>query len=99
MLSIYSSIKRAIRDLLSLMLSFLIKFALAHPALKAWALTFVFRIPVLDDWLYRFAVSKGLVAANMPVMRSTDPIKLTPRAHLIYVDLKAAIEKRNMRAR
>ena len=97
MLSIFLSIKRAIKGLLGPILARLIQFVLAHPALKAWALTFVFRYPMLEEWLYRFAVSKGLLNAGITIQRFSDPSSLTPKALLIYADLKAAIERQNRR--
>ena len=56
--------------------------------------------PALEERLYKFAVSTGLVKLKMPmpIIRSIDPLKLTPKANLIYIDLKAAIKQHNKRA-
>jgi len=89
------SIKRGIGGLLSPILAGLIHFALAHPTLKARALTLVFGYPALGQWLYKFAVARRMVTGSMYVQSSSYPSKLTSNARLIYADLKAAIKQHN----
>ena len=88
------TIKRRIRTLLSPILARLIHFALAHPALKAWALTCVYRYPALESWLYRFAVARGITGGTTMQIYS-ELSSLTPSALCIYAYLKAAIERHN----
>jgi hypothetical protein len=95
--SIPWTLKRGIGGLLSLILGRLIHFALAHPTLKARALTLVLGYPALEEWLYRFAVARGLVTGATMIQIYPDPSRLTPSALLIYADLKAAIVRHNKR--
>jgi hypothetical protein len=96
MFSIVSgSIKRGIGAILDPILARMILFSLARPRIKACALMLVFRIPVLNRWLHTFAVSRGLTAKAMISQNPLYPAGLTPRARIIYDDLKAAIELRN----
>jgi hypothetical protein len=93
--SIPRTIKRGIGGLLNPILACLIHFAMAHPKLKARALTLLFRYPTLEVWLYRFAVTRGIVTGGITMRISSDPSKLTPSALIIYADLKSAIERHN----
>lgn len=95
--SIPRTFKHGIGALLSPILARLIHFALVHPTLKARALTLVFRYPALEEWLYRFALARGLASGTMIVNTPSDSPKLTPSALMIYADLKAAIEQHNKR--
>lgn len=93
MFSIVSGgIKRGIGAILGSILASMIQFTLAHPRIKACALMLVFRIPVLNRWLHTFAVSRGLTAKAMISQNPPYPAGLTPKARIIYDDLKAAIE-------
>ena len=95
--SIPQTIRRRIGGLLSPILARLIQFTLAHPTLKTRALDCIFRYPVLEEWLYRFAVEGGLVTRCMTVRAYSDPSKLTPNARIIYNNLKSAIELHDKR--
>jgi hypothetical protein len=93
--SIPQIIKRSIGGLLSPILARLVHFALAHPTLKAWALTWVCRYPALESRLYRFASIRGLITSGATLQIYSDLSRLTPSALLIYADLKASIERYN----
>jgi hypothetical protein len=93
--SIPQTIGRRIGDLLSPILARLVHFALAHPTLKAWALTWVCRYPALESRLYRFASTRGLIKGGMAVQIYSDLSSLTPSALLIYTNLKSSIEQHN----
>jgi hypothetical protein len=87
------TIKRSIAGLLSPTLACLVRFALAHPRLRALALNCVYRYPVLESWLYRFSVASGIITGGMIVQTYSELSRLTPNALSIYADLKAAIER------
>jgi hypothetical protein len=91
--SIPLTIKRSFAGLLSFTLANFVRFALAHPKLKALALTWVYRYPALESWLYRFSVARGLINGGVIVQTYSDLSMLTPSALTVYTDLKAAIEK------
>ena len=91
--SIPSTIKCNIRVLLSSILARLVRFALAHPRLKASALAWVNRYPALESWLHRFSAAKGIIAGRVIVQEYSERSKLTPSALAIYDDLKSAIER------
>jgi hypothetical protein len=93
--SISQTIRRGTGVLLSPILARLMHFALAHPALKAWALSLVCRSPALESRLFRFAASRGITAGGNVAQVSPDYTRLTPCALRIYNDLKAAIEEHN----
>jgi|GEM_PF-1984587 len=93
--SVPLTVKRGIKGLLSLILACLIRFAVDHPLLKAWALTCVHRYPALRSWLYRFAVARGIIGGTS-VQIYSELSSLTPSARCIYADLKAAIERHNL---
>ena len=86
--------KRCIAGLLSPILAVLVRFALAHPELKALALTCVYRYPALESWLCGFAVAKGITGSVM-VQTYSELSSLTPNALCIYADLKNAVERHN----
>ena len=88
-----STIKCSIRVLLSSILARLVRFALAHPRLKASALSWVNRSPALESWLYRFSAAKGIIAGGVLVQDYSESSKLTPSALAIYADLKKALER------
>lgn len=92
--SIPLTTKRCIAGLLSPILATLVRFALAHPELKASALTCVYRYPALESWLYGFAVARG-ITGGVIVQTYSELSSLTPGALLIYGDLKNAVERRN----
>jgi hypothetical protein len=95
--SIPLTIKRGIAGLLSPILARLVRFALAHPKLKALALTWVYRYPALESWLYRFSVASGLITGSVIVQTYSELSSLTPSALCIYADLKASIERNTNR--
>lgn len=89
----------SIKGHLSNILSNMIKFFLSHLALKASVLFILRKFPSLLLWLHGFAAERGMIArgisvrisSNMPLEQS----ELTCSARLVYVDLKAAIERHN----
>ncbi|MBW2647027.1 MAG: hypothetical protein JRE23_12815, partial [Deltaproteobacteria bacterium] len=89
--SIPRAIKRGLRGLLNPIFVRLIRFALAHPKLKTWALAWVRRYPAHEAWLHRLAAAKGIIAGDMMVQISLEVSYegLTPSARRIYADLKA----------
>ncbi|HWQ19997.1 MAG TPA: hypothetical protein VN455_09495 [Methanotrichaceae archaeon] len=93
--SIPRTIRRGTGVILGQVLAHLMHFALAHPALKAWALAWVCSSPSLESRLFRFAASRGITAGGTLAQVSPDHIMLTPSALRIYNDLKAAIEEHN----
>jgi len=91
--SIPHIIKSGIKGLLVSMMAHVVHFAIAHPALKAWAMVLVRKIPSIETWLRRFTQSWGcgteyLISSGVPLQHSD----LSPQARRIYADLKAAIE-------
>ena len=99
----FSSIPRTIKQgfgfLVRPILASLIRFVLARPWLKAWALALLGRYPAFESWLYMFALGSGIRASGITAHISSDipdkPSKLTPNARRIYEDLNAAIKRRN----
>lgn len=83
-----------INGLFSPVLVSIMQFVLAHPALKARALDLIFKFPALEDWIYHFALTKGLVAPGLTIQICSDISLSTPKAQLIYADLKDAIEQK-----
>ena len=89
--------KRKIGSIASPLLDRMVRFAIAHPSLKARALTLVHMCPRLDAWLYSFAQSRGLVAdSRSPQTSSEAPVPLelwdlSPDARRIYLDLRASM--------
>jgi hypothetical protein len=92
-------LRRKIGSIASPLLDRMVRFAIAHPSLKARALTLVHRYPRLDAWLYSFAQSRGLVDYSRSAQTSSGapvPLELsdlTPDAHRIYLNLKASMEQ------
>jgi len=93
--NISSAVRRGTGAIISPILVCMMHFALAHPALKAWALSCVCRSPALESRLFRFAASRRITAGGVIVQPPPDHIMLTPSALRIYNDLKAAIEEHN----
>jgi len=101
--SIPKTVKDRIQGLLSSILTRLINFSLDHPEIKVQALTLLSRSPALEARLRRFAAEKGMIPGGNAVKiyfvdnyeRSIELSDLTPSVHRVYVDLKAAIERRN----
>ena len=88
------TIKSGTEGLLSFVMVRLIRFAIDHPGLKAWAMVFVRRIPALDSWLRRFAQSGGCSTEyHISSQISSQLSDLSPQARRIHADLKASIEK------
>jgi FkbM family methyltransferase len=91
----------SIRIILSSILAGLIRFAIAHPMLKARALTLLHRSPAIEAWFRSFTVAKGLLPGGTTVPfysednfeRSKESLSLTPNARYVYFELKAAIER------
>jgi len=96
-------LRRKIGSIASPLLDRMVRFAIAHPSLKARALTLVHMCPRLDAWLYSFAQSRGLVAdSGSPQTSSEAPVPLdlsdlSPDARRIYLDLKASMERNRRR--
>jgi len=92
-------LRRKIGSIAGPLLDRMVRFAIAHPSLKARALTLVHMCPRLDAWLYSFAQSRGLVAdSRSPQTSSEAPVPLelwdlSPDARRIYLDLKASMER------
>jgi O-antigen chain-terminating methyltransferase len=92
-------LRRKIGSFAGPLLDRMVRFTIAHPSLKARALTLVHMCPRLDAWLYRFAQSRGLVAdSRSPQTSSEAPVPLelwdlSPDARRIYIDLKASMER------
>jgi len=92
-------LRRKIGSIAGPLLDRMVRFAIAHPSLKARALTLVHMCPRLDAWLYSFAQSRGLVAdSGSPQTTSEAPVPLelwdlSPDARRIYLDLKASMER------
>jgi len=95
----------AVKFPFKLMLAGLIHFILKRPKLKVWALAKLRKHPGLEAHLSRFARLRGIaleakdfklsVDQNISVAYAeidNDLTHMTPRAHSIYADLKAAIE-------
>ena len=95
--------KRKIGTIASPLLDRMVRFAIAHPSLKARALTLVHMCPRLDAWLYSVAQSRGLVAdSRSPQTSSEAPVPLelsdlSPDARRIYLDLKASMGRNRRR--
>jgi len=88
------TIKSGTEGLLSFVMVRLIRFAIDHPGLKAWAMVFVRRIPALDSWLRRFAQSGGCrTEYYISSQISSQLSDLPPQARRIHADLKASIKK------
>ncbi len=96
-------LRRKIGSIAGPLLDRMVRFAIAHPSLKARALTLVHMCPRLDAWLYSFAQSRGLVAdSRSPQSSSEAPVPLdlsdlSPDARRIYLDLKASMERNRRR--
>lgn len=96
-------VKQGIGGQLNPLLDRLIYFTRGNPRLKAWALAWVRRYPLLETGMYRFLAAKCIISGNKPVRfsskvfykPSTELSKLTPGARCIYTDLKDAIEQHN----
>ncbi|KUG16354.1 wbbd [hydrocarbon metagenome] len=92
-------LRRKIGSIASPLLDRMVRFAIAHPSLKARALTLVHMCPRLDAWLYSFAQSRGLVADSGSPQTSSEALvplelwDLSPDARRIYLDLKASMER------
>lgn len=92
-------LRRKIGSIAGPLLDRMVRFAIAHPSLKARALTLVHMCPRLDAWLYSFAQSRGLVAdSRSPQTSSEAPVPLdlsdlSPDARRIYLDLRASMER------
>jgi FkbM family methyltransferase len=92
-----------IRDMLRLILIHLIRFARAHPLLKAWAQALLRRCPRIEAQLCRFAGKKGIIGGGTLMQtystnlswKSTELSELTVSARRVHADLKAAIERQN----
>jgi len=88
-------IRRKMGAVISPIMSIIICFAIAHPALKSWAMAVVRRYPRFDSWLYGFAMSRGFIGVMPRQGSNTIPSQisdLSPEARRIYAELKAAIE-------
>ena len=92
-------LRRKIGSIAGPLLDRMVRFAIAHPSLKARALTLVHMCPRLDAWLYSFAQSRGLVADSGSPQTSSEALvplelwDLSPDARRIYLDLKASMER------
>jgi len=89
-------LKLSIEGMASLILTAMIRSALYQPFFEAFARKILHNFPVLEQKLYKFAVSKSLLSHR--VVHSlyelpTNPSGLTPDARYIYDELKASIEK------
>ena len=94
LLSIPRIITSGIKGLLSSMMIHLICSTREHPALKAWAMVFLRRVPALETWLRRFAPSAGCGTEYQifsPV--HSQLADLSPQARRIHTDLMTAIKK------
>jgi hypothetical protein len=89
------TIRRWFRATLRAVLTSVISFFLAHPVLEAWALTLVHKFPKLDEWIYRFALARGVSPSRKTTffMPSMEVSRLTPNARNIYANLKNGFEK------
>jgi len=89
------ALRRKMGAVISPIMSIIICFAIAHPALKSWAMAVVRRYPRFDSWLYGFAMSRGFIGGNPRQGSNHIPSQisdLSPEARRIYAELKAAIE-------
>jgi hypothetical protein len=86
--------KRPAEDLISFGLAFVINFVRSHAILKSWALNLICKFPMLQARLYRIILAKGSIADGT-IVEISDASKITPKARLIYANLKNAIERQN----
>ena len=98
--------KQSIKWMLKPMLVQLMDFAVKHPSLKVWAMTWVQKYPWIETRLYRLAVNSGRSkvgllgqsasnpALNVPGDLATEESQLPLASYLIYRELNDAIAAR-----
>lgn len=94
---------QSIRLILSSIVSSTIRFVLEHPALKAWALSVLCKIPRLEAWLQNFAEEKGIIPCTrikkitpkFDLKGSQDVPKITANAAKIFDRLQYDLQRNN----
>lgn len=100
--SIPGNIKKGAKAFIRPIFARAIRFTLARPVLKGQAAALLSKHPGLKTRLRNFAAAKGLAIvckASMSTTSDVDLARMTARARCIYIDLKAAIEKHQMKGR
>lgn len=88
-----ASVAHGIKRRLSPMLAHMIRYVMAHSALKGLALIFLSRFPAIQERLHCFALAKGLIVSEVGLQICPGTLS-SPKALYIHASMKDAIRRK-----